>query len=157
MSKVKFDIDKDKLQVRMTHVFSAPPERLWKAYTDPSEIPKWWGPAHLTTVVDKMDVRVGGVWRFIQTEPNGNEYAFNGVYKELVAPKLLRDTFEYEPVPGHILQETFEFNPLTDGGTKLVSTSQFESIEDLEGMIAMDMVEGSTESQERLAALVATE
>jgi len=157
MGKVSFTIDKDKLQVRLTHTFAAAPERLWKAYTDPTEIPKWWGPAYLTTVVDKMDVRVGGVWRFIQTEPSGKEHAFNGVYKELDKPKRLRDTFEYEPVPGHILQETFEFTSLPDGGTQLVALSQFESIEDLEDMIAMDMVEGSTESQERLAKLVGNE
>jgi len=153
MSKGTFKIDKEKLEVTQERIFDAPIERLWRAYTDPEQIPKWWGPAYLKTVVDKMEVRVGGKWRFIQTEPSGKEHAFNGVYKVVDKPTRLSDTFEYEPVPGHILLETFMFEE--DGRkTKLTAISKFASIEDLEGMMAMDMQEGATESQERLAKLV---
>lgn len=151
--KSTFVIDKKKLEVRQDRVFNAPIERLWRAYTDPEEIPKWWGPAYLETVVDKMDVRVGGKWRFIQTEPSGKEHAFNGVYKVVDKPRKLSNTFEYEPVAGHILLETVTLREEA-GKTKLTAVSKFANIDDLEGMIAMDMQDGATESQERLAKLV---
>jgi len=73
---------------------------VFKAYTDPSIIPHWWGRRRLTTMVDKMDVRPGGVWRFVQRGPDGHEYAFNGVYREIVPPERLVQTFEFEGMPG---------------------------------------------------------
>jgi uncharacterized protein YndB with AHSA1/START domain len=68
-------------EIVMERVFNAPRELVFKAYTDPDLIPKWWGPRYLTTTVDKMDVRVGGVWRFVQRDAQGQESAFNGVYR----------------------------------------------------------------------------
>lgn len=62
----------------LTRVLDAPPERIIKAYTDPKLIPLWWGPARLTTKVEKMDATTGGSWRFIQHDTEGNEYAFRG-------------------------------------------------------------------------------
>jgi uncharacterized protein YndB with AHSA1/START domain len=88
------------LEIVMTRVFNAPRELVWKALTGPEAIPQWWGPRYLTTVVDKMDVRVGGAWRYVQHDPDGNEHAFNGVYKELTPPERIVYTFEYEPMAG---------------------------------------------------------
>jgi uncharacterized protein YndB with AHSA1/START domain len=73
-------------EIVMTRVFDAPRELVFKAYTDPSLIPQWWGPRGFTTTVDQMDVRPGGVWRFVQRGPDGSEYAFNGVYREIAPP-----------------------------------------------------------------------
>ncbi len=153
MPKTTFKVDKDKLRIVLTRVYDASRERLWKAYTDPEEIPKWWGPAYLTTKVDKMDVKVGGSWRFVQTEPNGKEHAFRGVYKELDEPNKLTNTFEYEPMAGHIILESVTFNE-SDGKTTIIAVSKYDNIGDLEGMVAMDMESGAVESQERLAKLV---
>ncbi len=66
------------LEIVMTRVFDAPRDLVFKAYTDPEAIPQWWGQRTSTTTVDKMDVRPGGVWRYIQRDADGNEYAFNG-------------------------------------------------------------------------------
>ena len=49
---------------------------------DPALIPQWWGPRRLTTVVDQMDVRPGGLWRFLHRDAEGNEYAFHGEYRD---------------------------------------------------------------------------
>jgi uncharacterized protein YndB with AHSA1/START domain len=157
MSKSKFAVDRDTLQITTSRVFNAKPERLFKVYTDPEQIPHWWGPAYLTTVIDKLELKEGGVWRFIQTEPSGKEHAFNGVYKEIDEPNKIVSTFEYEPMAGHVIVETVTFEEQPDGQTKLVAMAKCANIEDLEGMVAMDMEAGQLESQDRLAKLVEPE
>ena len=49
--------------------FDAPREQVWKAFTDPELIPRWWGPHGTTTTVAEMDVRVGGTWRYVSRAP----------------------------------------------------------------------------------------
>jgi uncharacterized protein YndB with AHSA1/START domain len=61
-----------------------------------------------TTTVDEMDVRKGGKWRFIQHDKDG-EYAFNGEYREVVPNKKIVNTFEFEPMAGHISVENITF------------------------------------------------
>lgn len=154
MAGTNFTVDKEKLEVRTERVLDAPMERVWQAFTDPAQIPKWWGPGYLKTVVDKMDFRVGGEWRFVQTEPDGKEHGFHGVYKEIEPRKKISDTFEYEPIPGHVLLETATFEALPDGKTKFTTTAHYDNLDDLEGMVGMGMESGQRESMDRLAALV---
>jgi uncharacterized protein YndB with AHSA1/START domain len=139
----------------MERVFNAPRRLVFKAYTDPDLIPKWWGPRYLTTTVDQMDVKVGGKWRYIQRDANGNEYAFNGEYREIVPPDRLSYTFEFEGMPGHSVLETVLFEE-RDGKTKVTVTSLFQSQADRDGMIQSGMEEGANDSQERLAELLET-
>lgn len=139
----------------MERVFNDPRELVFKAYTDPDLIPKWWGPRKYTTTVDKMDVKVGGVWRFVQRDTAGNEYAFHGEYREIAPPKRLAYTFEFEGMPGHVLLETVTLEE-HDGQTKVTVTSLFPSVEDRDGMLQSGMEQGANESQERLAELLKT-
>jgi uncharacterized protein YndB with AHSA1/START domain len=59
-------------KVIISRVFNAPQELVFKTYTDLNLEPQFWGPKELTTTVDEMDVRFGGVWRYVQRGPNGN-------------------------------------------------------------------------------------
>jgi uncharacterized protein YndB with AHSA1/START domain len=102
-----------------------------------------------------MEVKVGGVWRFVQRDADGNEYAFNGAYREILPPDRLSYTFEFEGMPGHIVLETVTFEE-RDSKTKVTVTSLFQSKEDLDGMIQSGMEEGANDSQERLAELLET-
>src|SRR5688572_22357381 len=102
MSKNHLEVKRDERAITMSRILNAPRERVWEAYTNPELIPQWWGPRTHTTTVDQMDVRVGGVWRYISRDTDGNEYAFNGVYKKVEAPERLISTFEFEPMAGHI-------------------------------------------------------
>jgi uncharacterized protein YndB with AHSA1/START domain len=140
-------------EIVMERVFAAPRELVFKAYTDPNLIPKWWGPRKYTTTVDKLDVRVGGAWRFVQRDADGNVYAFNGEYREIAPPGRLSYTFEFEGMPGHVLLETVTFQE-QDGQTKVTVTSLFASVEDRDGMLQSGMEEGARESQDRLAELL---
>jgi len=154
MGKLTVTAEPGKQEVVLTRVFDAPRELLFKAMTDPKAIPEWWGPKNLKTTVDKMDVKKGGIWRYIHTGDNGNEDAFNGVYHEVLKPERLTYTFEWEGLPGHILLETITFQDL-GGKTKMVDKSVFQSVEDRDGMISSGMEEGSTASMDRLAEYVA--
>jgi len=147
MSKTDFVVDKDNLEVRLTRVFNATPERLWQAHTQADQIVKWWN----DTVVDKLDLKVGGDWRFVS--PDG-QHAFRGVFKEIDEPTKIVRTFEYEPMAGHIMTESVIFEPIGDGQTKQITVSKYTNVQDLEGMVHMGMKEGAEAGLDRLAVLV---
>jgi uncharacterized protein YndB with AHSA1/START domain len=151
-SALKMTVLSDREMV-MIRVFDAPRELVFEAHTNPSLIPKWWGPRNLTTVVDKMDVRPGGLWRYVQRDAEGNEYAFHGEYREVVPPERLTWTFEFEGMPGQVAVETASFED-EDGKTRITVQSRFDSREALEGMLQSGMEEGAIETWDRLAELV---
>jgi uncharacterized protein YndB with AHSA1/START domain len=135
-------------------VFDAPRDRVFQAFTDPELIPHWWGPRNVSTKVDKMDVRVGGDWRFVCDSPDGTT-AFRGTYREINAPELVEQTFEWEGMPGHVAVERAEFEDLGDGRTKVTARSLFHTTEERDGMLASGMEGGLSESYERLDELLA--
>jgi uncharacterized protein YndB with AHSA1/START domain len=137
----------------MTHVFDASRELVFKVVTDTNLTPQWWGPGRLTTTVDKMDVRPGGVWRFVKRGAEGNVYVFNGVYHAIVPPWRLVYTFEFECMPGHVLLETVTFEE-HDGKTKFTDRTVFQTVEDRDGMLKSEMEEGATETTDLLAELL---
>jgi uncharacterized protein YndB with AHSA1/START domain len=142
-------------EVLLTRIFDAPRKLVFRAHTDPDLIPQWWGLRGNTTIVEKMDVRPGSTWRFIQRDAEGNEFAFNGEYREVVPPERLVNTFEFEGTPGHIILDTSIFEELPDGSTKLTATSLFETVGDRDGMLNSGMESGSNESWDRLVELLA--
>jgi uncharacterized protein YndB with AHSA1/START domain len=137
-------------------VFDAPRGRVFAAFTDPQLIPQWWGPRRMTTIVDHMDVRPGGTWRFVARDPNGREQGFRGTYREVTPPERLVQTFEWEGMLGHVVVETVSFEDLGER-TKVTTTSLFHTPEERDGMLASGMESGLTESHERLAELLAVE
>lgn len=148
MSKTNFEIDRDKLEVRITRSFKATPERLWRAYSDPEEIAQWWA----DTTIDKHDFKVGGEWRFVGGQ-DGKD-AFRGKFKEIDVPHKIVRTFEYEPYPGHVMTESVVFEPQADGQTLVTTVSKYANLDDLNGMTSMGMEEGATAGLDRLAKLV---
>jgi len=135
-------------------VFNAPRERVFQAFVDPELIPQWWGRRVDTTTVDKMDVRVGGDWRFLSDGPDGS-HAFRGTFRAIEPPERLEQTFEWEGMPGHIAVETAVFEDLGDGQTKVSTRSLFHTTEERDGMLASGMEIGLGESYERLDELLA--
>jgi uncharacterized protein YndB with AHSA1/START domain len=141
------------LEILITREFDAPREVVFKAMTDPDLIPRWWGPRGYTTTVDKMDVRPGGAWRFVTREPDGSESGFRGEYREIVSNERIVQTFEWEPMAGHISVETAEFTD-HDGRTLLTNRTRFSSKEDRDGMIQSGMEKGLRETHDRFAELL---
>lgn len=135
-------------------VFDAPRDRVFAAYTDPELIPQWWGPRGTTTIVDQMDVRPGGAWRFVGRDPDGGETAFRGTYREVTPPERIVQTFEWEGMPGHVVVETATFEDL-GGRTRVTAHSLFHTSEERDGMLDSGMERGLTETHDRLAELLA--
>lgn len=145
-----------KQEILITREFDAPRELVFKAFTDPKLLPQWWGPRYLSTIVDKMDVKHGGQWRFINRDAEGNEFAFHGVYHQVLAPECIIDTFEFEGLPetGHVTLETLKLEELPGGGTRLTSQSVFQSVADRDGALQSGMQEGINDTYNRLTELL---
>src|SRR5262249_50405802 len=125
----------------MTRVFNAPRALVFQAHTDPEMVAQWWGPRAYTTIVDKLEARPGGQWRFINRRADGSEEAFRGEFREFVAPERITWTFEWEGLPGHVAVETVTFTE-HNGQTTVTTTSHFTTREDRDGMIANGMEAG---------------
>lgn len=141
-------------EIVLTRIFDAQRELVFKAHTDPKAIPQWWGLRSHTTTVDKMDVKPGGVWRFVSRDTDGNEFEFHGEYREIVPPERIVWTFEFEGMPGHVSVQTATFEE-RDGKTILKTTVEFDSVEDRDGMLQSGMEAGAAESFDRLAEYLA--
>ena len=141
-------------EIRIERVFDAPRDRVFAVYTDPALIPEWWGPRETTTIVDEMDVRTGGRWRFIVRDANGTETAFRGAYREVTPPERIVQTFEWEPMAGHVSVETATFEDLGDR-TKVTTVSLFHTPHERDGMLASGMERGLNETYARLDELLA--
>lgn len=137
-------------ELRIERVFSAPRDRVFAAYTDPSLIPQWWG---AETVVEEMVVRTGGGWRFVAHYPNGYQAAYSGTYREVTPPERIVQTFSVEGM-GTTHIETITFEDLGER-TRLIHTSLFDTTEQRDNILASGAERGANETYGRLDALLA--
>jgi uncharacterized protein YndB with AHSA1/START domain len=137
-------------EIVMTRTFDAPRHLLFEAHSKPEHISRWWGRQGSTMTHCEMDFRPGGRWRFVVREPEGDENAFRGEFREIVAPERIVWTFEWEGLPGHVTVETLTFEE-HEGKTLLKTTSVFDTVEDRDGMLQSGMEEGAGETWDRLA------
>jgi uncharacterized protein YndB with AHSA1/START domain len=136
-------------EIVMTRLFDAPRELVFDAHTSCEHMSKWWGPRRYEVSSCEMDVRPGGAWRIVHSDPDGKEFPFRGEFREVVRPERLIWTFEWEGMPGHISVETLTFEE-RDGKTLITGRSVFDTVEDRDGMLQSGMEEGAAESYERL-------
>ena len=136
----------------MTRRIAAPREAVFRAWSDPAELAKWWGPEGTEPVIDQMDVRPGGAWRTRMINAEGQEYICSGVYREIAAPERLSFTWAWETdgQRGHETVVTLEFHE-RDGGTDMIFEQKL--FETSEGRRLHS--EGWTSSLGRLDRLVA--
>jgi uncharacterized protein YndB with AHSA1/START domain len=136
-------------EIQITRSFDAPRELVYRAFTDPDAVRQWWGQGDSETVVDRLEARAGGQWRFVERSGDGSEHGFHGVYHEATAPERIVYTFEWEGMPGHVLLETVTFEE-QDGKTRMTDTSVFQSVADRDGMLQSGMESGAAEAFDRL-------
>ncbi|MGI8496784.1 MAG: SRPBCC family protein [Gemmatimonadaceae bacterium] len=153
----------------LTRLFNAPRELVFRAWTDPKQLGKWWGPNNFTNPVCELDLRPGGAWRIVMRSPDGVEYPLKGVYREIVEPERLvfTDNWEEHPAEFHQLlrqngadqsiQEAINTVTFDDqnGRTLLTLRTLFESAPLRDAMVKMGMTQGWTESFDRLTAVFA--
>lgn len=143
-------------EAELTRVFDAPADLVFETMMDPALVPQWWGPRRFKTVVDRMDVRVGGGWRIGNIAEDGGEHWFRGEYREIVHGKRVVQTFEYEPFAGQVSTEVMTLEDLGGGRTLVRVRASYPSKEAADAMLADGgMEEGARETYDRLEELLA--
>ncbi len=128
----------NELEIRVERIFDAPRAHVFSVWTDPKLIPEWWGDG---TVVEEMDVRAGGTYRF--------RIVFGvveGEFREVDAPRLLVQTFQ-----NHL--QTLEFEDLGDQ-TKVTQTMRFATQEERDTTMQYGVETGAKAGHMRIDALL---
>src|SRR3954451_21700980 len=96
-------------QILMTREFDAPVHLVWRAYTEPEFVSRWWPGKRGTMQSCEIDLRVGGAWRYVMVASEGFEVAFHGEYREVLPEERIVNTEVYEgaPGPGVVVVNTF--------------------------------------------------
>jgi uncharacterized protein YndB with AHSA1/START domain len=141
-------------EITITRVFDAPRELVWKAWTEPDQIARWWGPPGWSAPVDRitMDVRPGGAMSVTNVSDEGDEMTVQGVYREVVEPERL--VFE-EPAEtswheGAVSEMTL--TDLGDGRTEMVVRTTIRTTEEMRTMAEAGMAGSMDRLAEHLAA-----
>jgi uncharacterized protein YndB with AHSA1/START domain len=130
-------------QIRITREFDAPRYLVYKAWTTPELVERWWhaGRGRVTSI--EIDLRVGGTWRYAMVTPDGFEVAFHGEYLEIVPEERIVSTevYESEPTPAGETLTAVTFAEY-DGRTAVTMLLQCTSRELRDAIIASGMEDG---------------
>ncbi len=120
--------------VHLIRRFKAPRDRVFRAWTDPQRLARWWGPEGRTAPVVELDVRAGGRWRTSMRSPEGDEVWVRGEYREVDPPNRLVFTWAWEEnsVPGHETLVEIDFADLGDQTEIRLTHLGFETAEQCE-------------------------
>jgi uncharacterized protein YndB with AHSA1/START domain len=113
----------------ITRILNAPRELVYKVWTEPGHIAKWWGPNGFTNTIQKMDVTPGGEWEFVMHGPDGIDYKNKSIYLEVVKPE--RIVFEHI---GPKFVATITFAALGNK-TELTWRMLFDTIEEMQTIV----------------------
>jgi uncharacterized protein YndB with AHSA1/START domain len=149
----------DDVVVVITRIFDAPRDLVFKMFTDPIHLARFWGPAGFTSTVREMDLRPGGAFRLDMRGPDGAIYPCEGLYREVIAPE--RIVYSGGPDCGHpcggglppraLVTMTFAQH---DGKTTLTIDTRFEAAADRDAAVKMGFNTGWASSLDRLADLL---
>jgi uncharacterized protein YndB with AHSA1/START domain len=137
-------------EVSFDRIFDAAPALVFRAFTEPDLVARWWAEKDETLEVEVLEPRAGGSWRFVNTGNDGSD-VFSGVYHAVSADRIVQ-TFEYSGFPGIVLLETLTFDDLGDGRTRFTDTSVFPAA----AAGTYGGGGGANESMDRLEALLKT-
>jgi uncharacterized protein YndB with AHSA1/START domain len=93
-------------EIVITRAFDAPRDLVFKAWTEPERVMRWWGPNGFTTPVCKIDLRPGGVFHNCMRSPEGRDFWSKGVYREIVEPERIVCTDFFSDAEGNLVQPT---------------------------------------------------
>ncbi len=136
--------------IDITREFDAPVAAVFEAYRDPELFARWVGPRDLGIQLEHYDFSTGGGYRFLNTDAQGNEFAFNGVFHVVRENEFAIQTFEFEGVPDVVSIESLTLTPLDGARTRLRIHAVYPSLEARDGMVASGMEHGITEGYEKL-------
>jgi uncharacterized protein YndB with AHSA1/START domain len=128
-------------QILITREFDAPKHLVYRAWTEPELVRRWWTANRGEMTVAEIDLRVGGTWRFVMVTPDGFEVAFHGEYREIVPNERIVSTEVYEGMPTAEAVDTLTLAE-NDGRTTLTLLVQHSSKEHRDAHIESGMEDG---------------
>ena len=139
-------------QILITREFDAPKHLVYKAYTTPELVKRWWSGHRGSVTSAEIDLRVGGRWRYVMVATGGFEVAFHGEFRELVPDERIVTTEVYEGVPGGDENPAVNFVTFTETGgrTTLEVLVQCPSKEVRDMIIDSGMEGGMQEAYDEL-------
>jgi len=145
-------------EIVLSRVIAAPRERVFEAFTDPAQIPLWFGPEGFKTETLEADIREGGRWRFIYTGPDGTRWENRMVFLRVEAPSLLEMEHgaDIDDDPGRF-HMTFTFDEQSDGKCVLTLRQLHPTKEQREAAIGFGAVEFGYQTLDKLARHLAGE
>ena len=131
-------------QILIRREFNAPRHLVYKAYTTPELVRRWWTADRGEVTVCEIDLRVGGSWRYVMVTPDGHEVGFHGEYREIVPNERIVSTEVYEGIPDAEAHGSLNTLILTetDGRTTLEILVEHASREDRDAQINSGMEAG---------------
>lgn len=141
-------------EIVLSRVYDAPRELVWEAWTNPKHVVNWWGPNGFTTTIEKMDFRVGGVWKHVMRGPDGANYPNKSVFREIVP--FQRIAYSHgggrEDGPGASFDAIWTFEAVSATQTRLTGRLVFRTPEDRDFVVKeFGAVEGGKQTLGRLA------
>ena len=136
-------------QILITREFDAPKHLVYKAWTTPELVKRWWSGKRGAMTVAEIDLRVGGAWRYVMEAEGGFEVAFHGEYREVVPNERIVNTEVYEGMPDGEALNTTTFAE-ADGRTTLTTLVQHTCKEHRDAHINSGMEGGMQESMDLL-------
>jgi len=144
-------------QILITREFAAARAKVWRAYTEPELIKRWWAGKKGAVTSVEVDLQVGGRWRYVMTANGGFEVAFHGEFRMIDAPSLLINTEAFEGVPDPEATAGLVTVTLTerDGRTYLEALCEYpdKTVRDI--VIGSGMESGMQESYDALEQVAA--
>lgn len=138
-------------QILITRDFDAPPHLVYQAWTTPELIKRWWSAKRGAVTVADVDLRVGGMWRWVMVTEDGFEVAFHGEYRELIPNERIVCTEVYEGFPE---ADAEAVNTMTftakDGRTSLSILVQHKNQEHRDAHINSGMEAGMQDAMDLL-------
>ena len=136
-------------QILITREFNAPAHLVYKAWTTPDLVRRWWSAKRGTVTIAEVDLRVGGAWRYVMVTDDGFEVAFHGEYREIVPNERIVSTEVYEGMPEGEALNTLTLTEV-DGRTTLTILAQHASKELRDAVIDSGMEAGMQDAMELL-------
>jgi uncharacterized protein YndB with AHSA1/START domain len=140
-------------QILITRVFEAPKHLVYRAFTEPELIERWWSGERGKVTSVEVDLRVGGTWRYVMKANEGFEVAFHGTYQEIVPNQRLVSTELFEGAPG-ATEDDATVNTTTftevDGRTTLETLVECPTQQIRDIIIDSGMEGGMQEAMDRL-------
>jgi uncharacterized protein YndB with AHSA1/START domain len=136
-------------QILITREFDAPKHLVYKAWTTPELVRRWWNAKRGEVTIADIDLRVGGTWRWVMVTDDGFEVAFHGEYRELVPNEKIVTTEVYEGMPDAAALNTLTFSE-EDGRTTMTLLVDHASKEHRDGHINSGMEAGMQDAMDLL-------